>query len=226
MSDYSYTILIPSYDRYELLLNEVESIRMQTDSKIVIIDDGSTDDRYKTLASQIKNLELTSNEKNVGKKSFYKVVKSLITHGLTLKTDFYVFLGDDFIISDNLMEYLDDIKSPNTIINIFPNQPKKWNSLEWIDGMFLCSDSAMYRILEYIPNKDNRKQRSTGVWQVVSNRVTNDKDFHIKLTNYSLIQHIGNDENESKLHPFHRKETPIVSDNFIDDVENPELKII
>jgi glycosyltransferase involved in cell wall biosynthesis len=70
------SVIIPSYNRYDLLLNAIESVRNQTfkDIEIIVIDDCSSDDRYVNLQSipdikyfkMIKRTGLPSKVRNHG----------------------------------------------------------------------------------------------------------------------------------------------------------------
>ena len=60
------TIIIPSYNRYNYLLNAISSVKKQSykNYEILVIDDGSTDPRYKNKIDGVSiiNLEKSSNE--------------------------------------------------------------------------------------------------------------------------------------------------------------------
>lgn len=56
MNDALVSIITPTYNRYDLLLQTIQSIADQTfkNVELIIIDDGSTDERYKQLSSYIE----------------------------------------------------------------------------------------------------------------------------------------------------------------------------
>ena len=64
------SVIISSYNRYDLLLNAIESIKKQTykNIEIIVIDDGSSDDRYKNPIEDviIINLEERNSRNELG----------------------------------------------------------------------------------------------------------------------------------------------------------------
>ena len=64
------SVIISSYNRYDLLLNAIESVKKQTykNIEIIVIDDGSSDDRYKNPIEDviIINLEERNSRNELG----------------------------------------------------------------------------------------------------------------------------------------------------------------
>jgi len=64
------SVIIASYNRYDLLLNAIESVKTQTypNIEIIVIDDGSTDNRYKDTLDGINiiNLDNQNSRKVLG----------------------------------------------------------------------------------------------------------------------------------------------------------------
>ena len=56
MNSNKVSVIIPSFNRYNYLLNAITSIQNQTydDYEIIVVNDGSTEDGYKS--SELKNI--------------------------------------------------------------------------------------------------------------------------------------------------------------------------
>ena len=67
MSNPLISVIIPSYNRFEYLLNALDSIKGQTfeDYEIIIVNDGSSDERYNNynFGQKIKKIDLKVNQK-------------------------------------------------------------------------------------------------------------------------------------------------------------------
>jgi glycosyltransferase involved in cell wall biosynthesis len=61
------SVIIGSYNRYELLLRSIDSVINQTykDIEIIVVDDCSIDDRYENLKSR-KDIRFFKTDKNSG----------------------------------------------------------------------------------------------------------------------------------------------------------------
>ena len=76
MVDFVY--LITTYDRYDSLINLVNSILLLSQNKkIIIVDDCSNDLRYENLKNYHTDLIYYKTEKNNGKKNYWKTVNLL-----------------------------------------------------------------------------------------------------------------------------------------------------
>ena len=71
------SVIISSYNRYDLLLNAIESVKNQTykNIEIIVIDDGSPDERYKNPIDNVIIINLE--ERNSRNKLGYQVVDML-----------------------------------------------------------------------------------------------------------------------------------------------------
>jgi glycosyltransferase involved in cell wall biosynthesis len=91
------SVIIPSYNRYDLLLKAIESVRNQTfkDFEIIVIDDCSEDDRYKNLnlISDIRYFRLPKRTGLPAKVRNFGILQS--------KGEWIAFLDDDDIWIEN-----------------------------------------------------------------------------------------------------------------------------
>jgi glycosyltransferase involved in cell wall biosynthesis len=94
------SVIIPSYNRFDLLIKSIESVKNQTYSniEIIVIDDCSTDNRYRELIDYdgIKYIKTEQNKS-----------KPAIARNLGIKNsscDWIAFLDDDDIWVNNKIE--------------------------------------------------------------------------------------------------------------------------
>ena len=63
------SVVIPSFNRFEYLINAVDSVKNQSylNFEIVIVNDGSSDERYKkyNLGKKVKMIHLEQNQKKI-----------------------------------------------------------------------------------------------------------------------------------------------------------------
>ena len=63
------SVVIPSFNRFEYLINAVDSVKNQSylNFEIVIVNDGSSDERYKkyNLGKKVKMIHLEQNQKKL-----------------------------------------------------------------------------------------------------------------------------------------------------------------
>ena len=218
-----YTFLITTYNRYDKLTNLLKQIS-QYDVNVLVLDDGSDDLRYDTISKDF-NVTHVKHNKNWGRLNYHNTIKELLSLGLVGNSDYYVKLVDDFILCDDFIDKIDSVVGINKIINIFSIHTKMWGFNGYIDGTFVCDKKSLKEIIKYIPNKTiTDVGRGTGVWELVTKMIHYKNKSKIHNLNYSLVQHVGNDD--SKLHPKHRLEVPIVAKNFYNDFKDYELKIL
>lgn len=90
------TIIIPSYDRFDFLNNAIKSVKEQTyrNVEIIIINDGSTDERYKTI--NIDGVKVLHQEKNSRILFGFPNINYIRNIGIKHSTGEYIaFLDDD-----------------------------------------------------------------------------------------------------------------------------------
>jgi hypothetical protein len=222
-----FIFLIPSYNRYDKLVNLLNQIKIYDNVSVIVVNDASTDGRYKLLDNIYNNLTIIHNTKNNGKALYNNTIISLINSTENINYDYVIMLSDDFVLCNNFIPLLLECLSEYNIVNIFSIYNANWSYPGWIDGAFACSKNALPIIKANIkPINHNNENASTGVWRMVSQYFIKNKQSEYKLIvlNYSLTQHDGNDD--SKLHPKHRLVTPITAKNFYNDFLGNEIKII
>lgn len=134
------SVIIPSYNRKEFLIEAVESVLKQTykNTEIIIIDDGSTDGTEAIVKEKYKNNQLISffkNEKNSGA-GFSRNVGYKKANG-----EYLIFMDDDdyytnerffedainilkekkyisFVSSSSIIEYINENRTEESIMNI------------------------------------------------------------------------------------------------------------
>ena len=91
------SVIISSYNRFDLLINAIESVRNQTyeNIEIIVVDDGSTDKRYKN--NDLKNvIFLYLGESNSRNKLGYPSCGYVRNHGFkSAKGEYIAILDDD-----------------------------------------------------------------------------------------------------------------------------------
>jgi glycosyltransferase involved in cell wall biosynthesis len=94
------SVIIGSYNRYELLLRSIDSVINQTykDIEIIVVDDCSIDDRYENLKSR-KDIRFFKTDKNSGLPAVPRNI------GIdNAKGDWICFLDDDDYFLPNKIE--------------------------------------------------------------------------------------------------------------------------
>lgn len=108
------SVIIPTYNRYDYLLNAIESVRAQSYpcKEIIVVDDGSTQAEYKT-ASLGDDITLITLPKNSREVFGYPCNGYTRTVGMKHATgDYIAFLDDDDIwLPDKIKKQIDAIKS-------------------------------------------------------------------------------------------------------------------
>jgi hypothetical protein len=226
ITKYNYTFLIPSYNRYEKLTNLINQIKDIDDYLVIVLNDGSTDNRYEELGNKYSNVKTITNSTNNGKFKFNLTIKSLLSEAINNDGDYFILLADDLILCDDFTKILDNFVSQNLIINVLSLNDTMWNIPGWIDGAFVSSKGGLKTIINLIPaTLKTSEGKSTGIWRTVTQSFTrNPGGYTIKNLNYSLTQHNGNDD--SKLHPRFRQKQPIIVYNFYNDFKDKPIKLL
>ena len=226
ITKYNYTFLIPSYNRYEKLTNLINQIKNIDDYLVIVLNDGSTDNRYEELGNKYSNVKTITNSTNNGKFKFNLTIKSLLSEAINNDGDYFILLADDLILCDDFTKILDNFVSQNLIINVLSLNDTMWNIPGWIDGAFVSSKGGLKTIINLIPaTLKTSEGKSTGIWSTVTRAFTrNPGGYTIKNLNYSLTQHNGNDD--SKLHPRFRQKQPIVVYNFYNDFKDKPIELL
>lgn len=110
------SVIIPTYNRYQFMLNAVKSVKEQTykNIEIIVINDCSTEKEYYDTSNNILNdVTIIHLEENSRKKLGYPCAGYVRNKGIIKATGKYIaFLDDDDIWLPNKLEY--QIKMMNT----------------------------------------------------------------------------------------------------------------
>lgn len=216
--DYDFVITIPSHGRYEKVRRMIAQYYEQANKysiKIILLNDGSTDERYDTLPEEFPDLIYLKNDEPNGKinhwycyNQMWEYVKEIDCHAI-LQTD------DDFILSDDFLTkigdmYFNEKKKYNGILAIAPHlwSFKEYSEYEWhwtttdfMDGIALIDVDVIKKMDYQMTMVDADIVRKSGepvrTWSQINNTISEMKGM-IKKTDESLVYHDGNDE--SKLH--------------------------
>lgn len=219
--------LIPSYDRYDKLEMVLNDIKIY-DFNAIVFNDGSEDVRYQSIPSKFNNVTIIHNKLNNGKIGYNNTVKRLLSEALNSNFKWFIFYADDMLLCNNFKKHITPFINEYDIVNIFSPHDSSWGTNTYIDGFFTISKYSIRQILPLIPNNlKDIEGKSTGVWSSVTREFNSEPlkfgRYNLSKLNYSLCQHYGNDD--SKLHPEHRIETPIIATNFYDDFYGKKIKI-
>ena len=219
--------LIPSYNRYDKLVNLLNQINSYPNTKVIIFNDASTDDRYMNIENTFRNVKVIHNVVNNGKDGYNNTIKTLFSEAEKTNNTYFALLADDFVLCQSFVKNLSQFLNESDIVNIFSIRNEGWGRPGWIDGAFACSKGGISLIKSLIPNMIKTSEgKSTGIWKNITNyfATSNKTKYRLTTLNYSLCQHDGNED--SKLHPKHRLKVPIVAHNFYDDFMGKPIEII
>ena len=133
-----FLFLIPTYDRYDSLVEIISVIEKQTKHlkcKIVVVNDNSNDKRYGNLTNSYDNIIYHKNPTNYSRGNEAK---------------HYVFLADDTLPSKNFINHIysyinKGVKIVNTAINKEETY-LNWGLKYWVDGCFVISHDVYHKI--------------------------------------------------------------------------------
>lgn len=207
--------MIPSYNRFEKLREIIDKISSFKNSLVIVINDGSNDERYRELKNEKKVLYI-ENEKNYGKVGFWKTIDKLLKESKKIKFEFGILMSDDLKFVDNFEIKISKYKSKKYILSLSRQNDvvTNWGFKNWIDGVF-CAPYRFYEDLQFEIHETNiiDEKSSSGVGQQMTKRL-NDLGWTVEYYN-SLLVH--NDEGRSVMHPIHRKNEPLVTKNINDE---------
>lgn len=232
-SIYDVVICIPSHNRYEKINRLINTIKSQSTDfkyKIILLNDGSSDQRYDFLRKENPDIIYIKNDLANGKTYHWYCYNQMWSKLRDIKTRTVLQMDDDFILCNSFL---------NKILTIFYTQrqcnpkviaisPHLWSFKEtvdyekWWDRKDLVDGIALFDI-EYIkklnyqlsPIEKNVEGdgRSVQVWQQIAKFVIKN-NWQIYRCEKSLVYHDGNDD--SQLHPNFRNKKKIYTQRFID----------
>jgi GT2 family glycosyltransferase len=227
-----FLFLIPSYNRYDYLLQIISRIEEQTKHlkyKIVVVDDSSSDERYGNIKNVSDNIIYYRNPVNNGRDKFYLTVSKLFNISKNNKAKHYVFLADDTLPSINFINHIykytdNGVKIINTSINK-KEQYLNWGFKNWVDGCFVITNDVFSKInhdfIGYeIRTYFNKTTYGSGVYKAFSFRIKN-LGVKVHFPKHSLVYHMGH--TDSVMHTQIRKTEQMHSYSFIDNCNNCDV---
>lgn len=229
---YDAVIIIPSYNRYskvKSLLKQIHEQKTKYNFKIVLLNDGSTDLKYRVLIKMFPDMVYLENETNYNKRGYWKTINKLFSVVKNNSAHTVIQIDDDYILCDNYLDILIDKffdlkKIDNNYIGISFHRdrevyPSQWGSGDRIDGGTLFDYSFIgsinFRIDEIFESRwKHNKELSSGVWPQINTKIVKMKKT-VHRTEYSLVKHNGNED--SKMNKILRDKLPIFTWEFIDD---------
>jgi GT2 family glycosyltransferase len=221
---YKYIVGITSYNRYDLLTNQIDKIlSFGEDVKIIVSDDCSSDERYLSLPQEYPDVTFVRTKQNNGKKGYWKTINMLLSKVKEYESPMVIHLDDDFEISDDLLRDLEPYRLKEDFIIIYApnnyNRVVKWGTKHHVDACFTIPMSYLKKTnftIDKIPlsrfNKDPKI--SSGVWQQMTFKL-NDLGYKTKFLGYSLCKHIGNQT--SLMNPKERAYRPLITYKYKDE---------
>jgi hypothetical protein len=222
---------ITSYNRYDNVETLIKDLLIQ-DTKytyqILLINDGSNDNRYGNFINYSEKLTYIYNEKNGGKNGYYKTVNKLWSLIPNYDCKYIIQSDDDFIICDNFINRLTDYflneRSNNPKIlalsphlysfNKYSDKEQSWTDTNGVDGIAIITHDVIKNLNYELtsPGNVSKPGNSVGTWQQISKSIRNLGGI-TKRTNYSLVYH--NNTGGSVLHGDFRKHKMIFTQKFI-----------
>ena len=178
---------------YNLLSNLTTQISKYS-YKIILFNDGSSDQRYKKL-QKIFNIFYIQNNKNNGKCLYWKTITNIFNQVKKYNFEYLLQIDDDFDICENFINKLiDEHKKQNDdiIATMYSRniEEKRWGYYDFVDGGFICNKKLL-ELLDYkIPERKCSKNLGSGVWKYVSSIINKNK-LKVHLHPRILISHLG-----------------------------------
>lgn len=216
--EYDVIISIPTYNRYDKivrLINQFMSQQTKIRFKIIILNDGSTDERYKNIIDLYPDIDYIENEKSNGKTLHWYCYNQLWSKAKEYKFRTILQMDDDFIISEQFLDnifniFLNEKRKNDKILGISPhlwsfkksvNYERWWSFKFFVDGICLIDYSVLNYLNFGLKPVDAEKVIKPGepvkAWTQIGDGIKNMGGF-IHRTKNSLVYHDGN--NDSKLH--------------------------
>lgn len=221
--DYDIIICIPSHDRYNKIvrvIKQFKSFNSKYSYLIVLLNDGSTDERYDKLSSEFPEIIYLKNDIPNGKilhwycyNQMWKILRDKTCHAV-------LQMDDDFIFCDDFLNKIVDLffekkEESNKYMAISPHlwsfnehcdNESWWFKTNFVDGIALID----YELIKYLDfelkpvdiNVVSKPGSPVKVWSQISSAIKNYGGI-IFRTPESLVYHDGNDD--SKLHSDIRK---------------------
>lgn len=237
--EYDAVIYIPSYDRYDFLytiLDDIFNQKTKYTYKVVVLNDGSKDIRYKTLKDYFPDIEYLENKFNGGIMLYWDTTNKILKKLKKYITNAYIEIDDDFKICNNFLDTLLDLffekkKENNKYFairyhigtikdlndfnpNTFFDEKKRFQGT---DGGTLFDSKFFEEINFEIPNvyDIHKNKGGSGVWNYFNKKIT-EMGVKVYTVRKSLANHMGH--TDSKMHNRFKKRK-FYTINFIDENE-------
>lgn len=234
--DYDVIICISSYNRFKKIVRLIKQFYIQPTKykfKIILLNDGSDDNKYKIIEKRFNEIIYLKKEINGGKSNYWKSVNEIWDVAKTYKSHTLLQLDDDFILCDNFLNILLDkffeIKEINNSYMVFAFHLYEFDKISktnknWFDENKMMVDGGMLFDTQFMKKIDykldniehrvsNRNGSSSLTWVRIKELIIQFK-MKVYRFKYSLVWHSGNDD--SKLHSLLRRSKRIYTKNFID----------
>jgi glycosyltransferase involved in cell wall biosynthesis len=167
------SVIISSYNRYDLLLNAIESVKKQTykNIEIIVIDDGSSDEKYRKSIVGVNIVNLGDN--NSRNKLGYPSCGYVRNFGFKLSKGKYIAIIDD------------DDYWLNTKIE------KQVNILKETDLLLTCTESFIchQNITSKTPISALQLYNKEYWWEALKKKLNLDQDFSNIIDSSTINKH-------------------------------------
>lgn len=223
---YDIVIGLPTYERFDMLINVLRSITKYPGNfktKIIINDDCSTDPRYQRyfghkMYEGFADIDFIRSTENLGRKGYWKTVTNILQQAREYEFKYLIWLADDLELCKDFLtqvvweheRVLEEKPYDNIIGTSYGHTEDKiqWGVKDWVDGLMLLErdfcEFINYKIR--YPGKI-KPGRGSRVWQQVSN-IIHHCGFKIHRPSQTYISHLGH--TESKMHPGLRAQMPYI----------------
>lgn len=154
------SVIIPVLNQESLILRAIDSIPLNKDIEIIVIDDGSTDRTYHNVVKKTNrnDIILLKNDKNMG-------VSYSVNRGLDVaKGEYVVLLGsDDYFITDNFITVFDKYLTGADLVyfDLEVNSGDVWNVTKDTTRSIFCG-SVKFMRREFIGDTRNPVDKRAG----------------------------------------------------------------
>lgn len=216
--DYDVVICIPSNNRYDKVKRLISQFNEQSTKytfKLILLNDGSNDNRYSKLINDFPEIIYIENIKSNGKLLHWYCYNQMWENLKNIECHVVLQMDDDFIICDNFLDiivdkYFEQKDIDNNIrgisLHTWSFRKKKiiheswWSDKNFVDGISLL-DFEVIKYMNYQMHPVDEIVNKPGVpvraWTQINGAVKNMSGYYYR-TPESLVYHDGN--NDSKLH--------------------------